>query len=360
MTVVLGHSASAQRTESSVDVGGVAIQYADSVKAAGASVSPQLSLDWGNRILEAASTYSQFGRDWSLQGQGNGSLFIPIGRFVGELAAFAGGSTHSDGSRTGEFLMNARVHAAHRHIEWFVGAGGGRTSFGSESSMLLLGEAGLSRSLGEGSVTLTITPVAMGDSVRYADGQGVFSLQRGKIDFSALAGGRVGDQLTALGGTARVWANASVTSWVTSRAAVVLSGGTYPIDPTQGFPGGRFVSLAVRLVHPRVNRAQSIDSATASPDAKVESFAAENDQGVVTFKVFAPSAHSVELTGDFTSWDPQQMKASGDGWWTLARPLAPGKYQINLRVNNGKWVAPPGLLSIVDEFGGAVGLLVIE
>jgi len=44
----------------------------------------------------------------------------------------------------------------------------------------------------------------------------------------------------------------------------------------------------------------------------------------------------------------------------VRRVLRPGKYQINLRMNGGKWIAPPGLLSMLDEFGGSVGLLVVE
>ena len=352
--------AGAQRIESSVDLGGVAIQYADTITGIAASFSPQLFADWGNKIAEAGSTYSQFGSNWTLQGHASGSLFVPVDRFAGELAGFAGGSTHRDGSRTGELLFNARMHAELRSIEWFVGAGIGRTTFGDESRSLVLGEAGLSRSIQRGTATLTITPVAMGDSVRYADGQFVLSGQRRKIDFSALIGGRVGDQLTALGGTARIWGNASVTSWLTSRAAVVLSGGTYPIDPTQGFPGGRFVSLGVRLAHPaRVLQQAAIDSADADA-AKAVAFEAENRDGAVTFKVLAPLARNVEVAGDFTGWDPVQMAPAGNGWWITRRTLRRGQYQINLRVNGGKWIAPPGLLSMLDEFGGSVGILVVE
>jgi hypothetical protein len=31
-----------------------------------------------------------------------------------------------------------------------------------------------------------------------------------------------------------------------------------------------------------------------------------------------------------------------------------------LRVNGGDWTVPPGLLSMIDEFGGTVGLLEVE
>lgn len=352
--------ADGQRIESTLDLGGVAIQYADTVNGVAATFSPRISADWGNRIAEAAGTYSQFGNQWSVQGEANGSLFIPINRLTGELAGFIGGSTHRDGSRTGELLANARLHASSHVAEWFVGAGAGQTTFGGESRTLVLGELGVSPAFSQGAATLSITPVAMGDSIRYADGQLSIAWQRARFDFTVLAGARVGDQLASLGGTAKVWGNVNVTSWLTSRAAVVLGGGSYPIDPTQGFPGGKFVSLALRLSQPaRVSRAVNRDSSEVL-EAKALNFEVEIHSGIVTLRVLAPLARNVELAGDFTNWDPVQMAPAGNGWWIFSRPLASGKYQINLRMNGGKWVVPPGLLGMLDEFGGSVGLLVVE
>jgi 1,4-alpha-glucan branching enzyme len=95
-------------------------------------------------------------------------------------------------------------------------------------------------------------------------------------------------------------------------------------------------------------------------EATVVEFEFARRAGVVTFRVLAPLAKNVELAGDFTDWDPIQMAPAGNGWWVTTRTLDPGRYQINLRMNGGKWVVPPGLLSMLDEFGGSVGLLVVE
>jgi len=352
--------ADAQHLESTLDLGGVAIQYADTLSGVAGTINPRFLLDWGNRLAEGSGTYSQFGSDWSVQGQATGSLFIPLRFVIGELAAFAGGSTHRDGSRTGEFLANGRIHAQQRFAEWFLGAGAGQTNFADQSSTLLLAEAGLARTTSLGTATFTFTPVAIGDSIRYADAQASFSWQRGRVDFSALGGGRLGDQLTSLGGTARIWGNLSLTAWLTSRAAVVLSGGSYPIDPTQGFPGGRFVSLGLHFSHPPRQPRLVIRDSTVTLEATAVEFSFTRSVGVVSFRVLAPLARNVELAGDFTDWDPIQMAPAGDGWWVLSRALNPGKYQVNLRMNGGKWVVPPGLLAMLDEFGGSVGLLVVE
>jgi hypothetical protein len=33
---------------------------------------------------------------------------------------------------------------------------------------------------------------------------------------------------------------------------------------------------------------------------------------------------------------------------------------MNLRLNGSEWLVPPGLLSMLDEFGGRVGLLIVD
>jgi 1,4-alpha-glucan branching enzyme len=81
----------------------------------------------------------------------------------------------------------------------------------------------------------------------------------------------------------------------------------------------------------------------------------------VTLSARAPGAASVEVTGDFTNWSPVRLvPAANAEWWSVTLPLRPGKYQMNLRVDGGKWLVPPGVLSMRDEFGGTVGLLVVE
>jgi len=80
----------------------------------------------------------------------------------------------------------------------------------------------------------------------------------------------------------------------------------------------------------------------------------------VKLKVNAPGAALVEVSGDFTNWTPLRLEHVEENWWSTTLPLKRGNYQMNVRVNGGQWIVPPGLLSMVDEFGGTVGLLVIE
>lgn len=360
----------AQRIESSLDVGAVALRYADTLNASAATITPHVLGDWGRAVAEASGTYSQFASGgWSTQGALSASLFTPIARgFLAELAAFAGGSSHNDGTRTGELIANGRLHFTRTRGELFVGAGGGRRWVGGGSGSVFLGEAGTSMTLQEVAAIFSVSPVVVDDSIKYMDGQLSLSWTRERLDLGALLGTRLGDQLTTLGSNARSWGSLSAVAWMTPHVALAAGGGTYPIDPTQGFPGGRFVSLSIRVATGRGREAQSLNP--QQPPMKtqpeeglpvVTGFAAERSRpGMVTFKANAPRAQLMEVSGDFTNWVPVRLAPAGGGWWAVTLPINPGKYQMNLRLDGGKWLVPPGLLSMLDEFGGTVGLLVVE
>ena len=345
----------------------MALRYADTVSTGAAVITPHIGIDWTEAFADASATFSQFTvGGWSLQGVASGSRFIPINRqFLGEVALLAGGSTHNDGTRTGEVVGNARLHIPIRSVELFVGTGAGRTWDGIAWRTLVLGEVGASLGSSDGGAVLTFTPTTV-DSIHYADLQATVSWSTSVADLGAVVGSRIGDQLTSLSGTARSWASVSAVRQLNRRIAISLSGGTYPIDPTQGFPGGRFVSLAVRLATGRAPTpsAPAVEPTTLGPTSpSVVSFETGRDeQGRVTFSVSAPGAQTVEVNGDFTQWVPIRLTQDvrDTSKWTAALPIGPGKYQMNIRVDSGPWVAPPGLLSLRDEFGGAVGLLVVE
>jgi hypothetical protein len=360
----------AQRLETSLDVGAAALRYADTLSTSAATVTPHLLADWGSAIVEASGTYSQFtsGGGSSSQGTLSASRFISTEhRFFLELGGFAGGSAHSDGTRTGEVLANGRLHIPRDNKELFLGLGGGRTWDAVAWRNVLLGEAGASIDMGSSNALVTISPTIVNDSIKYADTQASLSRKGKIVDLGLLVGFRAGDQLTTLSANVKAWASASAVVWMTPQIGLVLAGGNYPVDPTQGFPGGKFVSLALRLSQRRRPTQVSIDSAPSVllPEVKaapaVAGFVAQRGAGdAVTVRVNAPAARTVEISGDFTNWAPVNLVPARDGWWTWTLPLKTGKYQMNLRVNGGDWTVPPGLLSMIDEFGGTVGLLVVE
>ena len=374
LTAVLfvARTANAQRVEGSLDLGGAALRYADTLSTAAANITPHLTASWPSAFLDATGTYSQFtSGGWSTQGSLSASQFIPTNfGLLGEVGGFAGGSTHNDGTRTGELIANIRAHFPRVGSEVFFGLGAGRTWDGFERRNLLAGEVGASIGSGSTSAMFTVSPTMVGDSIKYADSQGSFSWTREAVDLAAVLGFRVGDQLTTLGGHARAWGNLSVVYRMTPRFGFVASGGSYPVDPTQGFPGGRFISLSLRLT--RGSNSKPPPAWEAGPGLQARDVAAEGSAvttgfiakrergGALTLQVNAPGARVVEISGDFTNWTPLQLVRSERGWWVVTLPIRRGNYQMNVRVNGGKWIVPPGLLSMVDEFGGQVGLLVVE
>ena len=356
--------------ETNLDVGAAALRYADTLSTGAATVSPHLLADWGSAIVEASGTYSQFtsGGGNSAQGTLAASRFISTERgFFLDLGGFAGGSTHSDGTRTGEALANGRIHIPRDNEELFLGVGGGRTWDGVAWRSVLLGEAGASIDMGSSNALVTISPTIVDDSIKYADTQASLSRKGKVVEVGLLLGFRSGDQLTTLSANVRAWASASAVVWMTPRIGLVLAGGNYPVDPTQGFPGGRFASLGLRLTQRRrpnpisTESAPSVSLPEVNAGSAVAGFATQRGASdKVTVRVNAPGARTVEINGDFTNWIPVKLVPATDGWWASTLPLKRGKYQMNLRVNGGDWTVPPGLLSMVDEFGGTVGLLVVE
>jgi hypothetical protein len=361
-------SARGQRTEASVDAGGLGLRYADTVNTGAVAVTGHALFARARTVTDAAGTVSQFfSGGSSIQGAISASYFAPSGRrLLTELGGFAGGSAHHDGTRTGEVLANLRLHYLLERGEIFAGAGFGHSSFGDGGQRMLLGEVGGSTRINELDASFVVSPVVL-DSIQYADTQLSVSWTHGDLDIDGVAGLRVGDQPSDLGSTTRTWGSVSAVAWLTPRLGAVLSGGTYPIDPTQGFPGGRFVSASIRFALGRRRESETVMHASppnpTGSDASqlVESFRwSRSRTGEVTLRVAARQAQTVEISGDFTNWVPASFAKTVAGSWTLTLPLAPGKYQMNLRVNGGKWTVPPGLLFMDDEFGGTVGLLVIE
>ena len=77
-------------------------------------------------------------------------------------------------------------------------------------------------------------------------------------------------------------------------------------------------------------------------------------------RVRAPHARTVEMSGDLTGWTAIRLAAALADWWETRLRAPRGTYHVNLRVDGERWIAPPGLPSVRDDFGGDVGLLVVR
>lgn len=72
-----------------------------------------------------------------------------------------------------------------------------------------------------------------------------------------------------------------------------------------------------------------------------------------TFTIMAPEAQSVQLAGDFNSWDTNShpLKKSSDGLWKRTLTLSPGTYEYRFLVD-GQWQNDPQCESYIpNPFG---------
>lgn len=363
----LASGARAQRVTSSVAFTGANVRYADSIGVTALTLTPSVQFDRDFSTLGASVSYSQLAAGgWTMQGAGTGSLYTsPLRGLTGELSASLGGSTHGDGTRTGQSIASARAHLMTTGRGAWIGAGAGGTWDGDRWRTLLQGEAAAWTRIGERTTALaTVTPVMVDDTSRYTDAEVAAHWDGSRLEVGASVGARSGRPRGALSG-AGAWGGVSVAAWLRSGIAVVGSAGVYPADLTQGYPDGRYLSLGVRLGQ-RARRplAEAVPIVARERDvaavAGVERFTTTAAAGGrQTIRVLAPNARTVELNGDFTRWTPIRLTKLAGGWWSAILPLASGTYQLNVRTDGGAWIVPPGLALLKDEFGGSVGLLVI-
>jgi hypothetical protein len=354
-----GNAAFAQRAGASIDLGALNMRYADSVKANAVALTPAAWTESLHTSFGASGTFSQFiDGGWSAQGDAAGSLYTPrYSLFLGEVEGDAGGSTHKDGVRTGRVLASARVHVANDYRGIWIGGGAGNGYDGAEWRSILQGEAAAWARFNAATAFLSVTPVSIADSVRYTDAQLSGSLNFPLFEIVATGGVRSGSR-------SRSWGSASVTAWIASRVAIVGSAGTYPVDLTQGFPGGRFASLSLRIGARRfppsassVSDVDEISGASRRP-ARFESRPLAG--GTREIRIYIANAEAVELMGDFTSWRSVRLENAGSGWWMGSFRVPSGIHELNIRINGGRWIVPPGLESRRDELGGAVGILIVQ
>jgi hypothetical protein len=259
----------------------------------------------------------------------------------------------------------ARGHVDESGTGLWAGAGIGRMWDGEFWHPVTLGELGVWARADKSTFLATAAPTVTDDTIKYVDSELTAHYENAHVALDATGGYRAGGQLPRFGSSRRAWGGVSVTAWLTAHVGIVMSAGTYPVDLTQGFPGGRYFVVNLRIAPARLRRGlavrPSLDALTVTPsgDTTTELVMQKTPNGTWELRVRAPGAGRVELNGDFTSWQPMPMTSLSDGWWTLTLTLASGTHELNVRVDGGPWTVPAGLLSLDEEFGGRVGLLVI-
>lgn len=371
--IALPTVAAAQGT-ASLAAGVASVRYADTVAVTAATVGPTLRYDADRVALLATGTYSRLTPErglasWSSQGALAGSVFTPaVGALRGELAARGGMSAHQDGTRTGQWQALGRAHLVGASRGVWAGGGAGRTWDGAVWRDARAADAGAWARRGAATFVAVATPTSVsvpaGAAVRYTDVELSTRWAAGRVELAGALGARAGDAATVGAGDERVWGSGTATVHLGGPAALVGSAGSYPVDFAQGFPGGRYVSLALAIA-PRPRQAARTASAPSrvvdtAADASVTAFAVTRaPSGARRLRLRAPGATRVEIAGDFSAWAPVALRPVGNGWWQADVVVPAGAHEIGVRVDGGAWRAPPGLVVVADELGGQAGLLVV-
>jgi hypothetical protein len=178
-----------------------------------------------------------------------------------------------------------------------------------------------------------------------------------RVEISGEAGHRMG-QTADVAGDSRQWYSGTVMMWVSPRAAVVVGGGTQPSNPARGIPARTFGTVGMTYAFSPTKYSVPV---TQIDVARIANFETKPvGDGMQRILVRVARVESVDIMGDFSDWSPVTMVRQGRDLWEVTVPLAPGRHQINIRTDGGKWVAPPGLPKTNDGISGEVGVLIVR
>src|SRR6266550_570592 len=322
-----------------VEAGISGVRYDGFLGSAAASISPTIWWEHprGRGLVSARGTYLRFesGRH-SLDGSAHGSWFAPLARhWRSEFGLSAGSSQYANIASFSHREAEARVHLmADDHGAW-LGATVGRSFFrGTPRRVVVLAT-------------------------------GLWLLRNNRTMFVSLDRSFVGDTAyTDVRSSGRWQRGGTVT--INPEAAFVLSAGRYPTDVASGSIAGRYVTAALRVGTIRVRKPAPPILSTEAPapigsDGTKTRLAIQTRPDDVLLTIYAPQALTVEISGDFTDWQPVPLSrdpADHESWVGTFR-ISSGMHRINVRRDGGPWLVPGGTRRTPDDYDGEVGIFIV-
>lgn len=330
--------------EVALRAGGFHTTYADSLRGPAGSVGAEATWDRGARAVSLAASLATFTQgSWAAQASAAWTEMLAAStrRAVG-LAAEGAGYAFSGGTGAGNAAAGPYASVALGPLVGVVTLSAGAVRrIGGSADFLASGTVRLRRAAPQWSAEGWVGLSAAG-AQRYGDVGAAVRLERERAAVDLAGGRRMGDLGT-------VW-------WGQVRGAVRLGGplwleagvGRYPPDVT-GFLHGSFAHAGLRIGLGRAPRA------AAEPVQVVRTGA---DRLTVRFTV--PDTGAIGVAGEWNAWATGPLETDGAGRRVLRVRLRPGVYRFALVGADGRFFVPPGVPSVPDDFGGAVGLLVVR
>src|SRR6266480_3775735 len=246
------------------------------------------------------------------------------------------------------------------HGSWF-GATVGRSFFRGTPRRVVVLATGLWLLRNNRTMFVSLDHSFVGDTA-YTDVRSSGRWQRGGIVLEGVVGARIWSR----GGGRGVFGEGSATVTINAEAAFVLSAGRYPTDVASGSIAGRYVTAALRVGTIRVRKPAPPILSTEAPapigsDGTETRLAIQTRPDDVLLTIYAPQAHTVEISGDFTDWQPVPLSrdpADHESWVGTFR-ISSGMHRINVRRDGGPWLVPGGTRRSPDDYDGEVGIFIV-
>ncbi|MGH7581861.1 MAG: glycogen-binding domain-containing protein [Gemmatimonadales bacterium] len=150
-----------------------------------------------------------------------------------------------------------------------------------------------------------------------------------------------------------VWGQVATTLRLFRRLSVIAEVGSLPAQVALSVPSARFVHLGIQINPFDASR----DERTPATERAVLFSVLPSGTQQCTITLRDASAKTVEVAGDFDGWHPISLSRTNPGIWQVTVGLRERTYHVNVRIDGGPWMAPPGTVTVTDDFGGTVGLV---
>lgn len=270
-----------------------------------------------------------------------------------ELRGSAGANFYTFSNAGAELLGGLRIRHWRRAVGVWAGGDVGAVGGNGESTVgrLELGAwwRGRRATLRLSALPTTLTGRDFSDITADA------TWRSGRLELGALGGYRLASAENLNAPFGALAAHLNLRSGVD---AGVTWGRSLP-DLLRASPGARYAMLSFRVssstAPPRiVPRVENIGAAALA----IQSVTQRGDTTMVVVR--ARGADRVELSGDFSDWEPRDFQRISGDRWRATVVLPPGVYRFNVRMNGGDWSVPAGAGRVNDDFGGEVGVLVVQ
>jgi hypothetical protein len=362
-----GLSTLSGQASGTVDAGSSWVNYDGFLGSGAMFVSPTLRYDTPNTSLGASGSYVLFesGRH-IVQGLAAGAWRTSLHDGVrGEISGSAGVNVYDNNPGYGHLLGRARLHFVGVLSGAWVGGATGQSYEGSSSTTPYEMELG-GWTVYEGVAMGAIATRTWDAATEYVDLVGTVRWRDEYLELD----GSLGVRGLSDGGGEGFYGeiHAQVPIW--KRISALVSAGRYPSDPVRGVIAANYVSMSLR-----VDAFNSLTSQSPTPlrtlyrelerPGKPEAGEARltiqtSLQDLHSIRVEAPDVRSVEMTADFTDWQPVALRRVDRDIWEVTVRVTSGVHRVNVRLNGGPWIVPRGLRAEADEFGGSVGVLVVR